>query len=278
MILLQGRNKDTDKQRSLFNKTLVVGVIVLFLGVGIQPSITTVQPRSEKAVQIKEKTIDVKPKDYLLQTITNISNNPDVKDLLFFKSQQNGFNNILKFQNLVSDCNITINQKLTNLYPPVICLFLTFYFWFVFSKIFLYIALNDTGVIGEKLLNLLKNLWVKKLIRIQDLAMKLNCPWPEYHLDNFKNKTIYENYGNNCNCYNSTNNFLDSNNYEVPCFILFLFFKTLEIRIDFMRNFLFSLGLDEKRVGIILFIFYFTRAFRILDLGFQMDCWWIPKT
>jgi len=55
-------------------KTLVVGVIVLFIGVAVQPGIATVQPEVE--------TIDVEPKDYLFQTIIDIANNPDVKKLL----------------------------------------------------------------------------------------------------------------------------------------------------------------------------------------------------
>ena len=52
-------------------KGLVVGVIVLFLGVSVQPSI---------GAEIQDK-IEVEPKDYLFQTIIDIANNPDVQEL-----------------------------------------------------------------------------------------------------------------------------------------------------------------------------------------------------
>jgi len=53
-------------------KTLAVAVIILFIGLAIQPSI---------AVQT-ETEIDIEPKDYLFQTIIDIANNPEVKNLL----------------------------------------------------------------------------------------------------------------------------------------------------------------------------------------------------
>jgi len=59
------------KQR-IICKTLAVAVILLFLGLAIQPSVA-VQPDTE---------IEVEPKDYLFQTIIDIANNPDVKELL----------------------------------------------------------------------------------------------------------------------------------------------------------------------------------------------------
>jgi len=59
------------KQR-IICKTLAVAVIILFLGLTVQPSV---------AVQ-QETEIDVEPKDYLFQTIIDIANNPDVKELL----------------------------------------------------------------------------------------------------------------------------------------------------------------------------------------------------
>ena len=65
-------------------KTLVIGIIVLFLGVGIQPAIATVQP--------KEEIIFDTSKDYLFQTIIDIANNPDVIDLL--EQYDNDFVNV----------------------------------------------------------------------------------------------------------------------------------------------------------------------------------------
>ena len=53
-------------------KVLVVGIIVMFLGLSIQPSIGT---------EIPER-IEVEPKDYMFQTIIDIANNPEIKDLL----------------------------------------------------------------------------------------------------------------------------------------------------------------------------------------------------
>ncbi len=50
---------------------LVMIVILLFVGVAVQPSIATVK-----------QEVDVEPKDYLFQTIIDIVNNPNVKNLL----------------------------------------------------------------------------------------------------------------------------------------------------------------------------------------------------
>jgi len=60
------------KQR-IICKALAVAVIILFLGLAIQPSVATVQPETE---------IDIEPKEYLFQTIIEIANNPDVNSLL----------------------------------------------------------------------------------------------------------------------------------------------------------------------------------------------------
>ncbi len=57
----------------MLSKGLVVSVILLFLGLAIQPSVAIVETKEE---------ISVEPKDYLFQTIIDIANNPDVKDLL----------------------------------------------------------------------------------------------------------------------------------------------------------------------------------------------------
>jgi hypothetical protein len=62
------------KKHVSFNKMLVIGTIILFLGVGVQPAIATVQS--------KEEIIFDKSKDFLFQTIIDIANNPDVISLL----------------------------------------------------------------------------------------------------------------------------------------------------------------------------------------------------
>jgi len=59
------------KERML-SKSLVVAVILLLLVLTIQPSVA-VQPEPE---------IEIEPKDYLFQTIIDIANNPEVKELL----------------------------------------------------------------------------------------------------------------------------------------------------------------------------------------------------
>jgi len=58
--------------KGILGKGLPVAVIILFLGLAIQPSVA-VQPEQE---------IDVEPKDYLFQTIIDIANNPELKELL----------------------------------------------------------------------------------------------------------------------------------------------------------------------------------------------------
>jgi hypothetical protein len=57
----------------MLGKGLAVAVILLFVGVGVQPAVATVQPETE---------IDIEPKDYLFQTIIEIAKNPDFKNLL----------------------------------------------------------------------------------------------------------------------------------------------------------------------------------------------------
>jgi hypothetical protein len=68
---------------NLLVKTLVLGVICLFIGVGVNPAIAT--------VELDEETIDVEPKDYLFETIVAIANNPDVKEI-FEGYEHNIFN------------------------------------------------------------------------------------------------------------------------------------------------------------------------------------------
>jgi len=67
-------------KKDLLRKTLVLGVIILFVGAGVQ---------SVFAVDIPEKE-EIEPKDYLFETIVSIANNPDVQDLL--DEYKNNFN------------------------------------------------------------------------------------------------------------------------------------------------------------------------------------------
>jgi len=64
----------------MFKKGLVLGIIILFISVGIQPAF---------AVDIPEK-VEVEPKDYLFETMVAIANNPDVQEL--FEEYENNIN------------------------------------------------------------------------------------------------------------------------------------------------------------------------------------------
>ena len=59
-------------QNNLIKNSIVLGLIVLFIGVTVQPCIAIVQPETE---------LDVEPKYYLFQTIIDIANNPEVNIL-----------------------------------------------------------------------------------------------------------------------------------------------------------------------------------------------------
>ena len=59
-------------KNDLLSKTLVMSIILLFIGIGVQ---------SAFAIDIPEKE-EIEPKDYLFETIVAISNNPEVQDLL----------------------------------------------------------------------------------------------------------------------------------------------------------------------------------------------------
>jgi hypothetical protein len=65
----------------MFKKGLVVGIIVLFIGVGVQPAFAVDKPEKE----------EVEPKDYLFETIIEICDNPEVKEL-FEGYEHNIFN------------------------------------------------------------------------------------------------------------------------------------------------------------------------------------------
>jgi hypothetical protein len=67
-------------------KLLVFGVIVLFLGVAIAPSINA--NINKTLVDLTQNNVetpvleDITPKQYLYETIIQIANNPDIKRLL----------------------------------------------------------------------------------------------------------------------------------------------------------------------------------------------------
>lgn len=70
-------------KKDLLTKTLVLVIFILFIGVGIYPAIATESISSNNIYQKEEvKQIeDIDQKEFLFQTIIEISNNPDVRDL-----------------------------------------------------------------------------------------------------------------------------------------------------------------------------------------------------
>ena len=68
------------KKKDLINNALVFGIIILFFGLAVQPGTATVQ----------HEKIGKEPKEYLFQTIIDILNNKDIKNL-FEQEKKNGF-------------------------------------------------------------------------------------------------------------------------------------------------------------------------------------------
>ena len=65
-------------KNNIFKKFLAAGIIALFIGIGIQPAIA-----NEPIVLSKiTKEEEINTKEYLFQTIIEIANNPEVKDLI----------------------------------------------------------------------------------------------------------------------------------------------------------------------------------------------------
>jgi len=67
------------KESILFYKILVISVIILFAGVAVQPGIASFYSKGET---------DVEPKDYLFNTIIDIANNPDIKNIFKHNNYQ----------------------------------------------------------------------------------------------------------------------------------------------------------------------------------------------
>lgn len=72
--MISCKGEERINKNSLLNKTLVFGVIALFVGIAFQSGISTSSMQEEKT--------NVEPKDYLFQTVIDIGNNPAVQKLL----------------------------------------------------------------------------------------------------------------------------------------------------------------------------------------------------
>jgi len=76
------------KINSIIGKGATLGIILLFIGIAVQPGITTALLDEEIDEEEKEylfqtiEEIDEEAKEYLFQTIIDVANNPDVKDIL----------------------------------------------------------------------------------------------------------------------------------------------------------------------------------------------------
>ncbi len=79
------------KKTSFRKKGLVVSIIILFIGVGIYPAIAIFPDKSSDIFLDKniKQGKNTEPKEYLFQTIIDIANNPEVKDL-FEQTKNNG--------------------------------------------------------------------------------------------------------------------------------------------------------------------------------------------
>jgi len=69
-----------NKKKDLIKNSLVFGIIILLFGLAVQPGTATVQPNEK----------EIKPKELLFQTIIDIANNQEVKNLLE-QEKHNGF-------------------------------------------------------------------------------------------------------------------------------------------------------------------------------------------
>jgi hypothetical protein len=68
----------------LWKKGLVITVVVLFMGIGVYPAIAVGPITSINIIKEEDfqQSSETEPKDFLFQTILDIANNPDVKELL----------------------------------------------------------------------------------------------------------------------------------------------------------------------------------------------------
>jgi len=69
-----------NKKKSLIKNTLVLGTFILFIGLAVQPSTANIKPDK----------LDVESKEFLFQTIIDIANNKELKNL-FEQEKNNDF-------------------------------------------------------------------------------------------------------------------------------------------------------------------------------------------
>jgi hypothetical protein len=76
--------EEAKMRKNHLNKILVVSIVVLFIGIGIHPAFAKHPIESTDAIMDEGiyKATDIDPKDYLFQTIIDITNNQEAKILL----------------------------------------------------------------------------------------------------------------------------------------------------------------------------------------------------
>ena len=146
-------------RNSWYKKAIVLSIIVLFLGVSIQPSM---------GAEIPDK-IEVEPKDNLIQKIKEITNSPDFKNIhsiperllinnpVIEKVITTFIERIEQLSDLPCDCE---NDDTTLWFFPVLCAFLIIPFYIGFLLALHPYIRDDT-----------------LLLIIIDIATALNCYW-----------------------------------------------------------------------------------------------------
>ena len=134
-----------------FKKALVVGIIVLFLGVGVYPAVAGESIISERSLESVESRMHPLLKRYMVrhqETLKEIEvfmeSNPELKDRIE--------------QLKDSDCDC-VKDTTTDWDYPVLCVYLHILFWFAV----LLWALNINGEL---------------MFIIGDIGKALNCYWP----------------------------------------------------------------------------------------------------
>jgi hypothetical protein len=159
IIYIEG--EENMKEKMLY-KLLVVGLIVLFVGIGIQPAIAVVEPEFE---------IEIDPKEYLFQTIIDIANNPEAQSYFYEHKQDlnSNYDDNEIFKNII--------QKILSEKPNLIKIIFTTkpdmspeYFEKMYN-----IGLEIEEIIGKeeslKLLEYLKKFYSKSIVEMENIIL-----------------------------------------------------------------------------------------------------------
>jgi hypothetical protein len=231
-------------------KLLVVGIIILFIGVGIQPAF---------AVDIPQKE-EIEPKDYLFETIVAIANNPEVREL--FEEYSNNIYDLdynykgIFLQILFNNPKLLFSKLFTK--PKI-------------TKEYLNSAFNEgcdiVNIIGEdKTLKMIKSVKLSNPDIVNDLH---NILLNDKELSN-RISTLAE-----------LNEELKPNKpfEDIPfiCVILIFLFIRYVLRVEFV-NIIIDFIENPDLISILwgLLGVYLNILFIVITLGLQYDCLEIP--